>query len=336
MSSDWKVYNSGGYTEDKIDLSLMSRAFKKNSDNILGKTYKVDRESFETRLCDTPILVVSESLFTINSDYILPFPCNVFILLELEQTNVTSETPELTASMIMSELSKGTADDDPGGIDHQLCLKIFPTIALRKLLSKDSQRVIAEAWSPSIKTVDTRLIGQIFTYYTSVSACVVQIENNLVDMEFGTNTPSQITRLSSDIVTNKVHITNLKRVLLLDSTSAVSNIRSVCASIITHYRTVSRIKWLQDVSEGFQDITGILQSQRSSASAATISRILFALTSFTVLSGLFFGLFQLSDTAPIASRGFMALADPSLIAPLLISTISFILLTIVVVLWPRR
>lgn len=320
---------------EHIDLWMMTTAFRRNFATVVGDVCKSapGQGQFSSASCQYKIR--RTRVYKLPDHERVPYRFNFYAVHEVTFT-CQGDTP-LSSTEIQADLLSILSpklDYSTGELDVVRAAEAFGEDWVMPAVDRISGSSV-ECWIPDTENDAYGIDAQLFLFYVIAGYGLVFLEQSQLDIHLiGTDLGSDKT-FAPRLLKSRLHITNINRLFLTRSQSPFALIRQRCEALIDQYRLRSRHDWLREIYDDISTTYELYLREKDSRGSRIISRILFALTAFTVLSGLFFGLFELNNESPIATEGPRALGDPIYLPPLLISLVALVILVALVTFWPQ-
>jgi hypothetical protein len=332
-ASPLDLFNAYEGDEQPIDLGRMTRSFKDNLRCVMLDRTKHREIAKKLDFGGHAVTLQSEHVFSKKPCDSLPDRFNFFVLFRFEHDDVARSGAAREA--IIDGLTPRSEQSRLSEIDVERVRQLFPARTAALFDGLQDSEATFEVWLPPAEAQQMPELPALFTYYTIAGYSLVQLENNQITLDIGISKVLKKEFLADQIIINSVYITNITRRFLSLSQSPSPNIRSVCNQLIEHYRLRGRIEWITDVFERISSLFEVITHKTQSRAALVTQRILLTLTAFTVLSGIFFGIFQITNDSPVVKSGLWELTNPSYIPALLLSAACLLLIFLVAFLWPQ-
>lgn len=317
-------------------LTDLTTAFKKNFARLFGEEARsrdlslpvvVNGATF--RATGATSLAVTEAAY---QDIAVRF--NVYCIVRVEPPAGMTNPREIEAALIAAVTPPAdewkSKDRDPDRIRA-----LYPIDEVTQLLAA-SKKFSVEV--RAIEEFDDNTIAScaIYAYYILGGYSLVEIEHAQIGLELKAGPAKHLRDAQNMIVGLRIKLANTRRRFLSISQAYNPLRREFCETVMEQFRLRRRAQWHDELNAEFERALAVLAAQAQARSAELTGRILFLLTAFTVLSGLFFGLFQIDLESEVARSGPLALIDPRLVTPLAVSIAALIMLYAAAAFWPRR
>jgi len=318
-----------------IDLWMMTTAFRRNFATIVGEACKTapGQTHFSSASCQYDIR--RTRVFKLPEHERVPYRFNFYAVHEVAFT-CQGDTP-LSSAEIQADLLailSPKLDYSTGELDVARAAETFGEDWVMPAAGGIAASSV-ECWIPDTGEDEYDINALLFLFYVIAGYGLVLLEQSQLDIRLIDADLGREKTFAPKLLKSRLQITNINRLFLTRSQSPFALVRQRCEALIEQYRLRLRHDWLREIYDDISTTYELYLREKDSRSSRIISRILFALTAFTVLSGLFFGLFELNSESPIATQGPRALGDPIYLPPLLISLVALVILVALVTLWPQ-
>lgn len=262
-----------------------------------------------------------------------PRPYNAILVFRADASQLID--PERTAQHVIDSLAPDAAEEALKSRSRTKALSISASPTLAAMLDQ------AEALSYEVRSLDDldarpSTLCCLYAFYITAGYALVATEHEQISFDAETSDAMGSVKRRAGVVKIRLQLANIQRRFLTISQSFSLQRRDQCETIISQFRIRKRIAWQSALNSEYETVITSQSSIQQERMAKRTNRFLLALTLFTVVSGLFFGLFALDSDTEVAERGLLALMNQAYLQPLLFTLIVLLVTTILIVLWPDR